>query len=99
MTTTNKLKTILVHPKHHFDPLNLEDLREYQYFLNNRKWRTVCPFLVEWPHTSILYTIEEKIIRAHLKDIINNVEGNKRFARKKPIDNMVLVSQFKKVTS
>lgn len=95
MATPNKLNTMVLYPKRLFDPKSAEDLREYQYYLKNRKWRTVCPFLVEWPHACIPNMIEEKILKAHLKDIIDRASGKKEPAKKRTT-NMAVVAPLKR---
>jgi hypothetical protein len=57
--------------KREFNPTNKEDLQEYQYFLNNGKWKQGCPFIVEWPFLNVIDAIKQKIINRHLAQIIS----------------------------
>lgn len=62
--------------KRNFDPNSKEDLLEYKYFLENRKWQDRCPFLVEWPFLSVQHMITTKIIDEHFNKIIESMEKN-----------------------
>jgi hypothetical protein len=37
-----------------FDPANKTDLYELAYFKQNKKWRTSCPFYLEWPFEDVI---------------------------------------------
>lgn len=71
------MKNITV--KRLFDPGNLVDLMEYQFYLDNNKWQHACPFILEWPHICVPNMIQEKLVRAHLKEIIDNKQKNDGF--------------------
>ena len=49
--------------KKNFDPNNQNDLVEFKFFLENNKWKDVCPFFLEWPHLTVPDMIKEKIVR------------------------------------
>jgi hypothetical protein len=36
-----------------FNPASKEDLKELSYFLKHKRWKTLCPFMLEWPHKDI----------------------------------------------
>lgn len=42
-----------LHARRRFDPSKREDQEELKYFLQNNKWRTGCPFYVEYPWSDI----------------------------------------------
>ena len=46
-----------------FDPKKKEDLKELSYFLKNNKWKTGCPFFIEWPYENIVAMCQEKYSR------------------------------------
>lgn len=37
-----------------FDPSDKEDLKELAYFIKHTSWKTVCPFLLEYPHKDVV---------------------------------------------
>jgi hypothetical protein len=43
-----------------FDPSNKIDLYELAYFRSNSKWRTGCPFYLEWPFEDIITMCHSK---------------------------------------
>jgi hypothetical protein len=59
----NKLHQDILRSRRSFDPNDKEDLQEFNYFLQNRKWKTVCPFFLEWPYLTIPDMIKDKIVR------------------------------------
>ena len=40
--------------RHRFDPANKKDLIELAYFQKHGRWKTTCPFLLEWPHKDVI---------------------------------------------
>ena len=46
-----------------FDPKKKEDLKELSYFLKNNRWKTGCPFFIEWPYENIIVMCQEKYTR------------------------------------
>jgi hypothetical protein len=56
--------------KHEFDAEDAEDLAEYKYFLQHQRWKTSCPFILEWPFVDIIQMVEHKIVRQHINSII-----------------------------
>lgn len=59
----NKLHQEILRNRRPFDPNDKKDLEEFNYFLSNRKWKTVCPFFLEWPYLTIPDMIKDKIVR------------------------------------
>jgi hypothetical protein len=57
-----------------FNPKNIDDLNEYKYFLQHQKWRSTCPFVLEWPFVDMLQMIEHKIVRHHINTIVKSVK-------------------------
>lgn len=47
-----KLKAA-VHDRRKFDPSNKQDLEELGYFIKNKKWKSGCPFHLEFPYSDI----------------------------------------------
>lgn len=62
-------------PKRYFNPNNVEDLEEFKFFVENNKWRTVCPFEIEWPRISLPDMISERIVKTHLNTLINTLKN------------------------
>jgi len=58
--------------KRPFDATSKTDLKEYQYFLTNSRWRQNCPFILEWPYLTIADMMKDKVIKQHLEMVINN---------------------------
>lgn len=52
-----------------FDPSNQNDLLELKYFLENRKWKDGCPFLVEFPWEDIPAMCKDKYATYMLSQI------------------------------
>ena len=48
------------HERRIFDPSSKEDLFELRYFLENNKWRDVCPFYIEYPWEDIPAMCKDK---------------------------------------
>jgi len=59
----NKLHQDIQRARRNFDPNSKEDLEEFNYFLQNRKWKSVCPFFLEWPYLTIPDMVKDKIVR------------------------------------
>jgi len=39
--------------RRYFDPSKREDLNEFRFFKQHNKWKTGCPFYLEWPYSDI----------------------------------------------
>lgn len=59
----NKMQQEFLSRKSGFDPENKEHMEEYSYFLKNSRWRSGCPFFLEWPHATVPDMIKDKIVR------------------------------------
>lgn len=60
--------------KRHFDPKSKTDMEEYAYFLQNRRWRERCPFILEWPHLNITALIKDRILDTYFPEIIKGLK-------------------------
>jgi hypothetical protein len=60
-----------------FDPKKPADLEEYCYFLQHQRWKSTCPFLLEWPFTDMFQMIEHKIVREHIDTLISATSASK----------------------
>lgn len=45
-----------------FNPKNKEDIAEFKYYYENNKWKSNCPFILEWPYLNIPSMLKDKII-------------------------------------
>ena len=71
LRTSEKFKlSHYIWQKRFFDPKNKEDLEEYKYFIENSKWRTNCPFVLEWPYLTITDMIKDVLIEAYIGDML-----------------------------
>lgn len=53
-----------------------DDLNEFEYFLDNKRWKNICPFHVIWPYTNVVDMIKDEIV----KEFINNKNDvNKKY--------------------
>lgn len=57
-----------------FNPFSKEDVGEYKFFLEKNRWKSTCPFELEWPFLSIKDMIQEKLISSHLDTIVKNTK-------------------------
>jgi hypothetical protein len=46
--------------RHYFDPSNRQDLDELLFFKKHHKWRSGCPFYLEWPFGDVLTMCDSK---------------------------------------
>lgn len=60
--------------KREFSPTSRTDLVEYQFFLENARWRDGCPFVNEWPYLDVIKTIENKIISHHIDTLVKTAK-------------------------
>jgi hypothetical protein len=72
-TTINGIKlyrsTLRTSLKRPFNPKKPEDILEYKHFLKHDGWKTVCPFELEWPYTSVPHMIADKIATYYVTKI------------------------------
>jgi hypothetical protein len=55
MTTwdTTQVSRLVKRKRIRFDPTNTEHLTELKYFRTNLKWKSGCPFELEWPYMDV----------------------------------------------
>jgi hypothetical protein len=73
MSSQNRIS--LQFPKRQFDPAATADLAEYQYFLENDRWRDTCPFICESPFESVTFMIERKIVTRWMSEIMSSIDN------------------------
>lgn len=73
-TGREKLLSHVTWKRRFFNASSKEDLIEYQFFVENDRWRTSCPFELEWPHLNIDNMIKAKIVQDHLDKLIKNAK-------------------------
>jgi len=73
MSSQNRIS--LQFPKRQFDPAVSADLAEYQYFLENDRWRDTCPFICESPFESVTFMIERKIVTRWTQEIVSLIDA------------------------
>jgi hypothetical protein len=61
--------------KRTFDPACAEDLRVYQDFLINSRWKNGCPFIIEWPFLTVVDLIKHKIVKQHIAGLIKQARA------------------------
>ena len=59
----NKMQQEFLSRKSSFEPNNKEHMEEFRFFLKNSRWRSGCPFFLEWPHENVPDMIKDKIVR------------------------------------
>lgn len=52
--------------KRTFNLNDADDLKEFNYFLENKRWKNICPFHVSWPYTNVVDMIKDQIVRQYL---------------------------------
>ena len=57
------------HKRRIFDPSLKEDVLELKYFLDNNKWRDICPFYIEYPWEDIPAMCKDKYSQHMLSQI------------------------------
>lgn len=60
--------------KRYFNPNAKEDIKEYQFFLENNRWKDRCPFILEWPYLTIIEMVRSKLIDSHIDLMIKNAK-------------------------
>jgi hypothetical protein len=73
MSSQNRIS--LQFPKRQFNPDISADLAEYQYFLENDRWRDTCPFICESPFESVTFMIERKIVTRWTQEIVHLIDA------------------------
>jgi hypothetical protein len=69
-------------PRRIFNPNSAEDLKAYQYFIENDRWSVPgvgegCPFIIEWPFLNVVHLIQHKIIAEHIGGLVNRAKKEK----------------------
>ena len=59
----NKINQEIISRRQTFNPNSKKHLQEFAYFLQNNKWKNVCPFFLEWPYLTIPDMVKDKVIR------------------------------------
>ena len=59
----NKLNQTILLKREVFDPSNAGHIEEVKYFMNNNRWKDICPFFLEWPYLTIPDMIKDKIVK------------------------------------
>jgi hypothetical protein len=49
-----------VNRRRKFNPASKDDLKEFSYFQKYSKWKTSCPFYLEWPYYDIISMCQAK---------------------------------------
>jgi len=65
MSKLTELQT-LGNPKYLFDPRNKQHINLFRYFLNEKRWGSPCPFLLEEPYLTIPDMMKDKYIKSQL---------------------------------
>lgn len=65
--------------KRKFNPTNVKDLSELKYFVKNGKWKTSCPFELEYPYLSVV----DMSLRMFANLYIDSIIKTKRDVNKK----------------
>ena len=68
MTAQNRIAYLGI--KRQFDPASVADLKEYQHFLTQGRWRHTCPFICEPPWESVVFMIERRIAEVWIGTLI-----------------------------
>lgn len=61
--------------KENFDPMNVNHVNHYKYFIENNRWNGPCPFRIEWPFVTIPDLIKDRLIKTYINAIINHVDS------------------------
>lgn len=43
-----------------------EDINEFEYFMVNKRWKTTCPFHVNWPYVNVVDMIKDQIVQQYI---------------------------------
>jgi hypothetical protein len=58
--------------KRNFDVSKKEDIELFSFFLKNSKWKTPCPFVLEFPFLSVPDMIKDKLINAYIDSMLSS---------------------------
>lgn len=59
----NRINQEIISRRQVFNPNSKKHLQEFAFFLQNNKWKNVCPFFLEWPYLTIPDMVKDKVIR------------------------------------
>jgi hypothetical protein len=59
----NKISQEIFLRRRPFNPNSKKDLKDFAFFIRNRKWESYCPFFLEWPYLTIPDMAKDKITR------------------------------------
>lgn len=62
-------KLLHTYQRREFDPSRYEDLVELKFFIENKHWKTVCPFFSEYPWEDIPAMCMEKYAKYSLNEL------------------------------
>ena len=60
--------------KRFFEASSKEDVKEYKYFLENGRWKTNCPFILEWPHLTVTDMIRTQLIDHYIDSMVKDAK-------------------------
>lgn len=58
---TNKLE-MWKSGKRVFNVKDEDDVQEFRFFVENSKWKTVCPFVIKYPYENVVSMIKDQIV-------------------------------------
>jgi hypothetical protein len=58
--------------KRNFDVSSKQDIGEFSFFMKNSKWKSPCPFVLEFPFLSIPDMIKDKLINAYIDSMLRS---------------------------
>ena len=58
---TNKLE-LWKSEKRVFNVKSDDDVREFRFFVENSKWKTLCPFVIKYPYENVVSMIKDEIV-------------------------------------
>ena len=61
--------------KRKFNPSNKKDLVELKFFIKNGKWKTTCPFEVEYPYLNVVDMILHKFASSYIDSTLKQVNN------------------------
>ena len=53
--------------KRTFNIHSTDDVNEFEYFMQNKRWKDACPFHLDWPYVSVVEMIKDQIVHQFLK--------------------------------
>jgi hypothetical protein len=56
----------MIRQKRFFNEMSKEDIQEAKYFFEKHSWKNGCPFILEYPYTSVPDMIKDKMVHKTL---------------------------------